>query len=170
MKKMNWLYLVIVVALVVSCSTDKARPPRAAISVAQLFIDTIFENPKIQGMDSALLKKLWDFDEELYRSSSKSKKFIITRKVNPCCPCSGSETTCCMCLVDTEFASMTGLNANLLLDGADMKVSDSPMTGVDLFAVPRGTSTGKHTLKIKTNLSDTLKYTIIIEADGTMKF
>src|SRR5687768_5229063 len=106
MKKIKWLYLVIIIALIMSCNKTndgvKTEPDttsqntvnlvpvdtiRTVISVAQLVLDTLIDSPTLlEETRGGNLKKLWKFDEQLYLASSSSKKFIVTKEINPCCP------------------------------------------------------------------------------------
>ncbi|HEU5292984.1 MAG TPA: hypothetical protein VFU05_20205 [Cyclobacteriaceae bacterium] len=197
MKKIKWLYI-IAFALLANCATKedkqtaqlpspssdtasqkaKQGPPKektkTVISLAQLAIDTIFASEKLLKTTKAgNLKKLWDYDEKLYSISSKSGKFIVAKEINPCCPCSDTNAMCCQCLVETEFAAVTDMEAKASLDGTSIKVEPSPFVGVDLFALPPGI-TGRHVLKIS-GISNPggprfeVTYNIEI-VDGTIRF
>jgi hypothetical protein len=189
MKKFNWLYLVIVIALVVSCnkpvdekktSTDDsasqnpvnlvpADTARTVISLAQLVLDTLIDSPTLlEETKGGNLKKLWKYDEQLYLKSSSSKKFIVTKEINPCCPCSSTDNQCCSCLIETDFAAVSDMEARASLDGTSIKVVPSPIAGIDLFTIPRGT-TGTHTLRISGKSISEVTYSIIIE-NGTIRF
>lgn len=182
---MNWLYLVIVIALAVSCNQPKQedKPPGpglvatgdtlTVISLAQLVLDTIFDDPKLaEELGSGTLKKLWDYDKQLYIASNDNtnatKRFIVSRKVNPCCPCSSTDPMCCMCLVETDFAAVSDMEATATLNDANMAVT-STITGVDLFSVPSGTADGTYDLKISGKSIREVKYSVEIQ-DGKMKF
>ena len=169
MKKITWLYFIIGIVLITSCTNDKEKPSRTFISVAQILLDTIINDSKLSvELDSGTVKSLWDYDERLYKSSSKSKKFIVSRKINPCCPCSSSEPTCCMCLIETGFASLAEMGASVKLDGRDTKTNSS-IDGVDVFTIPEDTPNGKHTLEISTKIIRPVVYSVDIK-DGRMEF
>jgi len=186
MKKMNWLYLVIVIALVVSCNGKKDdNPPvtdspkvdqgalvvdstRTVISLAQLVLDTLIDGPTLlEETKSGNLKKLWGYDKQLYLASGKTKKFIVTTEINPCCPCSTTDPMCCQCLIDTDFAAVSDMGASAKLDNNSIQVA-STIDGVDLFTIPSGT-TGTHALKIKGRSTPEVTYTIDVH-DGTISF
>lgn len=188
MKKFNWLYLVIIIALVVSCnkpvdekktSTDDsasqnpvnlvpADTTRTVISLAQLVLDTLIDSPTLlEETKGGNLKKLWKYDENLYLKSSSTKKFIVTKEINPCCPCSSTDSQCCTCLIETDFAAVSDMQARATLDGTDMKTT-STISGVDLFRIPAGTA-GTHSLKISGASFSAVTYSVTIE-NGTIRF
>src|SRR5688572_1771640 len=164
MKKINWIYLIIVIALVASCGKagENNKPDsigvvptpvplaidstKTVISLAQLVLDTLIGgNTLLEETKSGNLKKLWKFDEELYLASSRSQKFIVTREINPCCPCSTVEPSCCQCLIETELAAVSDMGATATLDGTS--ILTTTVDEVDYFKIPTGT-TGAHDLKI----------------------
>jgi hypothetical protein len=188
MKKTNWLYFLIVIAVVTSCNkpvdekkteTDDTTShntinlipvdtTRTVISLAQLVLDTLIDSPTLlDETRSGNLKKLWKYDEQLYLKSSSTKKFIVTKEINPCCPCSSTISECCACLIETDFAAVSDMQARATLDGIDMKTT-STITGVDLFTIPSGT-TGKHSLKISGASFSAVTYSVTIE-NGTISF
>jgi hypothetical protein len=190
MKKIKWLYFVIVIAMAVSCDRTKEKEPetkdstiqgerqltldtpRTFISLAQLVLDTLIEAEGPTLLDetkSGNFKKIWKYDEQLYLESSKSKKFIVTKEINPCCPCSGTESACCVCLIDTDFAAVSDMGAAATLDGVDMKTT-STIPNVDIFSIPDGTTPATpHTLKIKGRSGPEVTYTITI-VGNTIQF
>jgi hypothetical protein len=183
MKKIKWLYFVILIALVASCNkTDQNKPEtdgptnltvdstRTFISLAQLVLDTLIEaeGPALlEETGNGNLKKIWKYDEQLYLESNKSKKFIVTKEINPCCPCSSTEVGCCMCLIETEFAAVSDMQARATLDGADMKTT-SNISGVDVFAIPKD-SVGTFVLKISGRSIPSVSYRVTV-ANGTISF
>jgi hypothetical protein len=188
MKKINWLYFLILIAVVTSCNkpVDEKKTSaddttsqnivnlvptdttRTVISLAQLVLDTLIESQNLlEETRSGSLKKLWKYDEQLYLTSNSSKKFIVTKEINPCCPCSSTVSECCACLIETDFAAVSDMQASATLDGADMKTT-STITGVDLFSIPSGT-TGKHSLKISGASFSPVTYSVTIE-NGTIRF
>jgi hypothetical protein len=182
MKKMNWLYFVIAIVVMIGCTKSKVETPpdpapgpnlltvdtpRTAISLAQLVLDTLIEGPTL--LDEAKagnLKKLWKYDENLYKVSNSSRKFIVTKEINPCCPCSSTEPMCCACLIDTDFAATTGtdgMNATLSLSGTDI-TPDRSVSGVDLFSIPSDTQDGTYELIISGPAFPKVTYSVTISA------
>lgn len=189
MKKIKWLYFLFVISVVVSCNkpvdekqtkADDSIPQkgfnivpddttRTVISLAQLVLDTLIDSPTLlDETRSGNLKKLWKYDEQLYLTSSSSKKFIVTKEINPCCPCSSTDPTCCECLIDTDFAAVSDMEAKATLDGTSIKVVPNPIAGIDLFTIPTGT-TGPHKLRISGKSISEVTYDIVIE-NGTIRF
>lgn len=188
MKKMNWLYLIIIIALMANCDGNKGKEQakgddstkqntvnlvpgdttRTVISLAQLVLDTLIDSPTLlEETKGGNLKKLWKYDEDLYLASSTSKKFIVTKEINPCCPCSSTDPMCCSCLIETDFAAVSDMEASVSLDNTSIKVG-STIAGVDLFTIPSGT-TGAHDLKISGKSIQEVVYRITIE-NGTIRF
>ena len=186
MKKINWLYCIIAIVLLANCNGKKAEEPlktdttsqkppsfaatdtKTVISLAQLVLDTLIDSPTLMDeTKSGNLKKLWKLDEQLYLASSLSKKFIVTKEINPCCPCSSTDPQCCSCLIETDFAAVSDMGANVELDNTSIR-SASTIPGVDLFTIPSGT-TGTHDLNISGKSISKITYRITIE-NGTIRF
>jgi len=86
------------------------------------------------------LKALRGFDNVLYKTLLEKHplgKYILTKKYNPCCPCSGSGSSCCRCLQSMVFASPSLMQTSVknAKDGSDL--TKDTQQGMDFFTIPQ---------------------------------
>lgn len=96
-----------------------------------------------QSCDIENLKVLRTFDTELHLSLLKNSKdfgdYTLTKKINPCCPCSDGGRGCCVCKSNLYFASPTSMNASVKIAVSGELLTPDPKyngSGVDVFQVP----------------------------------
>jgi hypothetical protein len=86
------------------------------------------------------LHTLRGFDNALFVSLLENKKIgkhRFARKINPCCPCTSTQSSCCQCQGNMVFASPSTMQAKVTADSSP--ITPTTTEGVDLFVVPVGT-------------------------------
>lgn len=165
--KKHFIYALLII-LFFGCDTDEKQITQPndiessllVISIPAIMLDKSFGVDELfKNTTPEDFKAMWNLDKEVHRRLVENKsigKFTLTRKINPCCPCSTSEPTCCMCLETMSFASPTSMNASVQL--VDSNGNATPLSkntfesdGIDLFTITSDTSDGNYSLVVTMN-------------------
>lgn len=143
MKKL--LLIGIVAMLILSCNNPNKLATPEEQSTGRLILSIpdwalgVMLNGSTNGqavLDS--LKVLRNFDTELDTALLPGPigKYTLTKKINPCCPCSAGGTSCCNCQKSMTFASPTSMNASVTV-GTDTNSLMAEKHGrISLFTIP----------------------------------
>lgn len=147
-------------------------PPKLVISIPSVVLDKLISDSVTFDLAPPNnLRALWRYDKafsELVAKSSSIGPHVLTRKVNPCCPCDETQTGCCDCPEMLYWGAPSSMNTSLTFDGT--VISAVKADNIDLYQIPTGMGNGSYNLEIKgNNIRPPLKLTVTIQ-DGTIDF
>jgi hypothetical protein len=154
MKKINSFYFLFAVCILVGCGgnggDDKYKTQldlpqdstaKLILSIPDWAMDAMISDSTAScQLDS--LKALKDFDYELFQSLFSGQNtignFELTKKFNPCCPCTPGGRNCCACGATLYLVSPTSMLVTVKVSGGEPLTPDPNYngTGVDIFNIP----------------------------------
>jgi hypothetical protein len=134
-----------------SASEDELAPPKIVVSIPTIVLNKVIADSDLfKQTPYENLKELWNYDNTFSEVLAKNRTIgprVLTRKVNPCCPCMGSGEKCCDCARSLYFGSPASMNTTLTFDGDMLKADSSE--NVNLYQIPLTKPDGTYTLSIE---------------------
>lgn len=161
--KLIWA-VALVAILAVGCKKDQpvtrmkiggAQPGAVLIlSIPDWALGKYLTDSLLQASQNpANLKALRNFDNDMYKVllADSNVVYVYTKKFNPCCPCSATKSSCCLCTLNTTFAAPRAMNASVKMNGTNLDSQSKQTDGgeVVFFNVPPNTPIQGLTLTIE---------------------